>query len=243
LQSEILRKAIEAKVPFFVDAPGAADFDQACRIARLAEKTRLVTTVGFRGRYTDLVLEARQYLGANPVPLALAWWLGQRKPEAILSAAELLWEQGCHFVDALRLTCGEVERVRALATVPGDAGGLVVQLEFTGGGVGVLTCTNFARPEPRLDLELMGDGWSVAFADAFATLHLAERDKTTILRRLNDPEVDQANAFLAAVVANDPGAVAAGYADALRTMAVCEAFCRSAREGRIVSPTELVPVP
>jgi predicted dehydrogenase len=114
-----------------------------------------------------------------------------------------------------------------------------VQLEFAGGSIGVLTCATFARPEPRVELEFMGDGWSLQFGDGFSTLRVAERDKTTILRCLNHPAAEQVTAFLAAAETADPGAVASDYNDALRTLAVCHAAALSVREGRPVAVLDL----
>jgi predicted dehydrogenase len=185
-----------------------------------------------------VVQEAREYLGANPIPLALGWWLCPPEQGPAL-ADRLLWTDACRLLDALRLFCGEVQRVRALtpATRAGE-GVLVVQLEFASGSVGVLACSTFARPEPRVELELMGDGWSLGFGRDLTSLRLAERDKTTLLRCLNQPAADHAAAFLTAVEANRPEAVA-GYLDALRTLAVCQAAGLSAREERAVSLEEI----
>src|SRR5262249_49939933 len=178
--------------------------------------------------------------GANPIPLALGWWLDPTDDGSATGATRLLWTDACRLVDALRVFCGEVNRVRALAASAGAAeGALVVQLEFASGTVGVLTCASFARPEPRVELEFMGDGWSLSFGDGFSTLRVAERDKITILRCLNNPVAEHVTAFLAAVEAADPAAVAADYNDALHTLAVCHAAALSVREARPVAITEV----
>ena len=61
-----------------------------------------------------------------------------------------------------------------------------------------MTCATFARPEPRVELELLGEGWSLRFGKDLATLRLDEHDKTTILRCRNNPAVQQTTAFLEA---------------------------------------------
>jgi predicted dehydrogenase len=134
-----------------------------------------------------------------------------------------------------------VTRVRALSA-GATGGGLVVQLEFADSTVGMLTCTAFARPEPRVELELLGEGWSLSFGKDLATLRLDERDKTTVLRCLNKPHAVQAASFLEAVAARDPSAVAESYGEALRTLAVCHAAEVSVREGRPVALAEVEPV-
>ena len=76
-------------------------------------------------------------------------------------------------------------------------------------------------------------------AEDYRVALLEERDKTTILRCLNNPAADQAAAFLSAVAAGDPAGVAPGYAEALRIMAVCQAVSISAKEGRPVAVDEI----
>jgi predicted dehydrogenase len=240
VQGDVLAKAATLGIPFFVTAPGAPDYERACLCGRRVADAKLVTAVGFTTRYADVAQEAREYMGTNPVPLALGWWLappGDGRPAA---ATELLWSEACHLVDALRYFCGEVTRVRAVTPGAGAAeGGLVVQLEFANGGVGVLTCASYARPEPRIEVEFLGEGWSLSFGQGLATLRLDERDKTTILRCLNVAAADSATAFLDAAVAGNPAGVAVSYAEALRTLAVCHAAAVSAREGRPVALEEL----
>jgi myo-inositol 2-dehydrogenase / D-chiro-inositol 1-dehydrogenase len=238
LQAGVIAKATELNIPFFIQPPGAVDYDHARTHARQITGSRLVTAVGFTSRYADVVQEAREYLGANAVPLALGWWLDPSDNDNRESAAQLLWTEACQLVDALRVFCGEVDRVRALA--PGKThGGLVAHLEFASGTIGVLTCTTFARPEPRRELELLGDGWSLGFGAGFSTLRVAERDKTTILRCLNNPAAEHVTAFLAAVEVADPAAVAASYDDALHTLAICHAAALSVREDRPVTIAEI----
>jgi myo-inositol 2-dehydrogenase/D-chiro-inositol 1-dehydrogenase len=240
LQAEVIAQATEQNIPFFIEPPGAVDYDHARMYSRRIAKANLVTAVGYTDRYADVVQEAREFLGANPIPLALGWWLDPVNDGSAAGAAQLLWTQGCRLVDALRLFCGEVHRVRALAAGTETAeGGLVVQLEFASGSVGVLTCTTFARPEPRVELELMGDGWSLSFGSGFSTLRVAERDKTTILRCLNNPAAEHVTAFLVAAEAADPTAVAADYRDASHTLAVCHAAALSVRQARPVAIAEV----
>lgn len=246
LQGDILLQAAELGIPFFVEPPGALDFDRARLVARAVAEHRLVTAIGYRTRHTDVLQEAREYLGANPVPLALGWWL--RPPEtadAPASATGVLWSEACHLVDALGYFCGDVVRVQAAtaagspaapAASPAVSGGLVVQLHFASGNLGVLTCAAYPRPDPRLELELLGEGWTLSFAARpgephFTTLRLIESDKTTQLRSQKDPAADHAALFLEAVAAGRPEALFTSYGHSLRTLAVCHAITRSAAQG------------
>lgn len=239
LQGDVLLKAADMAIPFFVVPPGAVDYERAQLYGQRVCEKKLVTAVGFSARYTDVVQEAREYLGANLVALGLGWWLCRPQSSPAPTAAELLWTDGCTLVDTLRYFCGEIVRVRALSA-GATHGGLLVQLEFAGGTVGMLTCTTFARPEPRVELELLGDGWSFIFRDDQRELRLAERDKTTIIRCQNVPAADHVTAFLEAVAAGKPAAVAAGYGETLHTLAVCQAAAVSARESRPVAIAEVL---
>jgi predicted dehydrogenase len=109
--------------------------------------------------------------------------------------------------------------------------------------VGVLTCASFPRPEPRVELELLGEGWSLGFGRDLTTLRLDERDKTTILRCLSSPAEQQAEAFVDAVLNDNRAAKLVSYADALRTLAVCHAAAVSAQEGRPVEVAEVEQLP
>jgi predicted dehydrogenase len=184
--------------------------------------------------------EAREYVGNNVVPLALGWWL--RPAREGPGAGGLLWNEACVLVDALRYFCGEVTEVQA-HTAGAMAGGMVLHLTFARGTVGVLTLATFARPEPRVELELSGEGWSLTFAEGLSSLRVAEQDKTTILRRLNNPVEAQVTTFLEAVATGDPSAVPSGYPDALATLTVCHAAALSAAEGKSIAIAEITQAP
>jgi predicted dehydrogenase len=238
LQGDVILRAAESRIPLFIAPPGAASYERAQRYGPAIAAAGLVTAVGYAARYADVAREAREYLGANPIPLALGWWLQPAAEEP--SAAALLWSEACRLIDSLRFFCGEVTRVRTLTAGGGPGpGGLVVQLELVGGTVGVLTCATFARPEPRVALEVLGEGWSLQLSKDLGTLRLDERDKSTILRCLNNPAADQAAAFLSAVTTGEPAAVAPDYREALQIMAVCHAVSVSAREGRPVAVDDI----
>lgn len=241
MQGDVMLHVAEAHVPFFVETPGALDFNTARLCHQRVQKAGLVTAVGYHSQYSDVVAEAREYLGTNSIPMALGWWLCP--PQAhnqVNTASDLLWCEACRLVDGLRFFCGEVTRVRALSA-GGDAadGGMVVQFEFATGTVGMLTCATFARPQERIELEMLGEGWSLHLGKDFSRLQLDEYDKSTILRCLNQPHSDLANLFLEAVQRHDMNAVAPSYANAFRTMAVCEAARISIHEGRPITIDEI----
>jgi predicted dehydrogenase len=235
LQGDVLLRAAGLRIPFFVDPPGAINHERAVLYGQAVREAKLVTAVGFPTAYTDVAREAREYLGTNLVPLALGWWLRPGRDAGTAPAVHLLWNEASLLIDALRYFCGEVTRAHAFAAgnaPAASAGGLVLHLQFARGTTAVLTLATYPRPEPRVELELLGEGWSLTFGEELASLRVAEHDKTTILRRLNHPAEDQVTSFLGAVAAGDLSAVATSYADALCTLSVCHAAALSALEGR-----------
>lgn len=237
LASVCRARAVERKIPFLASPPGIGDGGEGWNCGRQIARGRLVTAVGFLARYADVVREAREYLGTNPVPLAVGWWLVPVGESTL--ASDDPWLAAAPLVDALRIFCGEVTRVRGLAT-RADAGppGMSLHLEFATGTIGVVTSAALARPSPRRRLELLGDGWALRFAADWTSLRLQERDKTTTLRSLADPAAELTAQFLAAVAAGTPAVIAADWADAFQTFCVCEAARRSAALGRAVTPAE-----
>ncbi len=242
MQGKILTQIAGMEIPFFVEPPGSVDFDTARICQKLVQEKSLVSAVGYYTRYSDLVQEAKEYLGANSIPLALGWWLcTPMGDESEIIAADLLWMDACRMVDVMRNFCGEVTRVRALtAGAGGEEGGLVVQLEFDNGTVGMLTCASFARPAPRIELEMLGEGWSINLGRDLATLQLDEYDKSTLLRCLNQPRTDLTSAFIDAVRQKDPNLISPSFLDAFHTMGVCYAAGVSAGEGKEIAIGGLV---
>src|SRR5438128_54334 len=77
----------------------------------------------------------------------------------------------------------------------------------------------------------LGEGWTLVFAEGLNSLRVAEHDKTTILRRLNNQAEEQVNTFLEAIASGEPSRVPTSYADALAALSVCEAAVLSMRQG------------
>src|SRR5262249_55884640 len=108
VQGDVLFKAAEQRIPFFVEPPGALDLERAGQYSRLIREANLVTTAGSPTKYTDVVQEARESLGPTPLPLALGWWLHPPADDGAATAEGLLWNEACRLVDVLRFFCGEV---------------------------------------------------------------------------------------------------------------------------------------
>ncbi len=232
LQGDVILKAAELGIPFYVLPPGSMDFQRATTYAHAIQAAGLLTAIGYTARLSDVFIEARAYLGSKQVPLALAWMLTSPRIPSSHDASRLLWNEGAYLVDAMRFFCGDVTRLSARFTRP--MGGVNAQLEFQGGTIGTLACALFARPQPRIELELLGEGWSLLFASGLTTLQHAEHDKTTILHALNDVAWEATTTFLEAVADGTAACALPTYGDALKTLAMCHAIDDSANSQRVV---------
>jgi predicted dehydrogenase len=238
-QGDVVLQCAQRRIPFFALPPGCADFERARATARLLQTQSLVTAVGFPARHTDIVREAREFLGETPVPLLSASWLRTAEEGMPRESLRTIWTEACVLVDALRLFAGDVARVWAVSV--GEAhSGVQVQMQFEGGAAATFTCATFARPEPKCQLELVAAGSALALSDEFGSLRLEEADRTSILRRMNNPASEMTTAFLRAVEERDPAVVQPDFADAFRTLAVCRAAAIAAEEQRIVALSELL---
>jgi predicted dehydrogenase len=236
-QGELALECAQRRIPFFVIPPGSSDFERARATARALAGQKLVTAVSYPARHVDIVRDAREFLEQNPVPLLSATWVRSPGDDGARDGVKTLWADACILVDAMRWFNGDVAQVWARST---PDGGLAVQLDFENGTAGSLTCAAFPRPEPRATLELIRPDSTVWLENQFATLRLEEPDKTTILRRLNQPAEDAVAGFLQALEERNPEAIQPDYLDAFRTLAVCRAAAQSAEEKRAVDLAELV---
>jgi myo-inositol 2-dehydrogenase / D-chiro-inositol 1-dehydrogenase len=221
-------------IPFLVEKPLAAtDADGPPRVAEAAAARRLVAAVGYHLRALEQLPEVRDQLARDPAILvtahwqdgtpAPAWWLREA-----VGGGQVV-EQATHLYDLARLLVGEAEVVGATSTrsdpvVPdgadvADATAAIVR--FESGAVGTFANTrrqathtvqiSFTSDGPRITIRrttpLPGD-WEVTFEDGQSIRTLPPG---------RDPYERQAEAFLDAVEAGDPGAVLSSYGDAVRT--------------------------
>jgi len=233
---DVLEQAVTHRIPFLVEPPGAADWDSARRLARLVADAKLVTAVGYSARYVDVVREAKEYLGVNATPLGRAAWLTGGHDDAP-GVLDLLWSEACRLIDLWRSLAGEIVAVTA-ALAGTDA--LVVNFRGASSNVGTFTLAAQPMAEPRIELELFGVGWSFSFTRSLTELSLFERDKTTMLRQVNQPRAEHLEAFLEAVRTQAPAYVANSYPEALANLAVVEAIRRAAAEQRWVALEEVL---
>ncbi len=227
---------IERGIPFLVEKPLAArDAEAPVRLAEAIDRSGLVVAVGYHWRGLDFLPEVWRRLTGRPVELVLGSWLDDTPgPDwwgRVDQGGGQVVEQATHLYDLARHLVGEATVMGAASTAvppaPADrvvdvVGSTAAVLEFASGAAGSFVNTRLVAP-PVIQLELVS-------ADLRIVIRLAtERDamgwdlviteptgvRTASNRR--DPYEVQAEAFLDAVEAGDPGRVLATYRDALAT--------------------------
>ena len=227
---------IDRALPFLVEKPlSARDGDAPPRVADAIDRRGLVVAVGYHWRGLDVLPEARRRLAEQPPELVLARWIdGTPGPDwwgrADQGGGQAV-EQATHLYDLARHLVGEASVVGAASTsVPPMPPGRVVDvvgstaavLRFDSGAVGSFVNTRRTEP-PVIELELVSPDLRATIRlkteqeELAWELVLATPDGVIRTPNRRDPYEVQAEAFLDAVEAGDPGHVLATYRDALAT--------------------------
>lgn len=225
---------VERGIPFLVEKPLAAiDAEGPARVAAAVARRGLVAAVGYHLRALEQLPEVRERLASDPAILvtahwqdatpAPAWWLREA-----VGGGQVV-EQATHLYDLARHLVGEAEVVGAASTrsdpvVPDgadvvDATAAVVR--FASGAVGSFANTR-RQSTHTVEISFTGDGPRTTIRRTSplpGAWEVVVEDGRTIATTPpgRDPYERQAERFLDAVAANDPSAVFATYADALRT--------------------------
>lgn len=228
-------EAVAARgIPFLVEKPLAAtDSRGPARVAAAIAGTGIVAAVGYHLRALEQLPDVAERLAADPAILvtahwqdgtpAPAWWLRES-----VGGGQVV-EQATHLYDLARHLVGEAEVVGAVSTrsdpvVPDGADvvdATAAVLRFASGAVGTFANTR-RQATHTVQISFTGDGprttirrtsplpgaWEVIVEDG---------RRTVITPPGRDPYERQAERFLDAVEAGDPGAVFATYEDAVRT--------------------------
>ncbi len=235
-------------IPFLAEKPLAAtDADGPARIAAHVAARGLVAAVGYHLRGLEALAEVRRLLADRPAHLVSARWLCDTPPPAWWRAEPTgggqVVEQATHLYDLSRQLVGEAEVVAAAATggAPAVADGVPLVdataslLRFASGAIG--TFSNSRRLASNdIALELAADGLWIAIRKTMGPqtdweVTIDDGVARRVIPPGRDPYEVQAEAFLDAVLASDPGRVLATYADALRTDRLTRAVVAAAGHG------------
>lgn len=230
----VLDRLVDRRIPFLTEKPLAAtDPAGPERIATEVAEHGLVAAVGYHLRALDAVAEVRDRLAANPAHLVVARWLSETPGVAWwrheASGGGQVIEQATHFYDLARFLVGDATVIGAASTreepvVPADADvvdATAAVLRFASGAIGSFANTRrlasavvaieLAAADLLITIRRAGDapgGWAVDFDDGNGIRTIPPG---------RDPYEAQAEVFLDAVEAREPGRVLSTYADALET--------------------------
>ncbi|WP_309119392.1 Gfo/Idh/MocA family oxidoreductase [Paenibacillus sp.] len=247
--ADIEENAASRGIHLFVEKPVGLDVREARAKAEAIRRAGVVTSSGYALRYIGTVEKAKAYLEGKTIGMVRAhymsgfvetpWWRVMAK-----SGGQLV-EQATHVADFMRYFAGDASAVYAnMATrhlgvkpdldIPDVT---TVALRFESGAIGHLdTCC--IQPDHRFGIEIQGHDFRVVYEGTKLTI--VERGNTeTFENDVADIFKAQDDAFIQAILANDPGLVRSSYADALKSLELTVAANASASTGRAVSPAEL----
>lgn len=242
-----VQAACERKVPFFCEKPPAFSLADARKVLQVVESSGVGHSVGFMYRHketTDRVKElmhgqtlvaVRSTFVCGPLlnPDFPAWFKLQDK-----SGGPML-DQAIHMMDTLRFVVGDVRRVLALGSNRGTVRGpsvtvhdtLNLALEFEGGVGGTHNHSWATRPFVCEYQLLLKEGWlRVDLTDTNCLVGELRGMKVEFAPK-DDCYITEMQRFLQAVRAKDFSPIRSTYADAVKTLAICETANRSAETG------------
>lgn len=236
--------AIDRGIHLFVEKPLPLDPTKAAYIARRVREAGVVTAVGYHWRHWEHVQAARAALAAEPVGLALGYFLNALPDSPwwrikARSGGQIV-EQAIHVVDLMRYLVGDVARVsadyaeRANQDEPGHAQEDVytVNLRFRSGAIGNLSTCSILHRRFNVGLDVL----------CKKRVYRVREDATEVdgpggverIARTNDAGLAENAAFLRAITSDDRSGILSNYADAFQTQRVVIAANRSAETGHPV---------
>ncbi len=230
----VLEQLVARDIPFLTEKPlAAADAAAPARLAAQVAAHGLVAAAGYHLRGLPVVAELRAEFAVHPPHLVTARWLGDTPRPAWWRTAATgggqVVEQATHFYDLARHLLGEATVIAATATrgQPAAPDGV----DLADATAALLTFDNGAIGSFANSRRLASAVVEIEFACSNALFRLRKlpeaqtawelvRDDDGAVRTASagrDPYEVQAEAFLDAVEARDPGRVLSSYADALLT--------------------------
>jgi myo-inositol 2-dehydrogenase/D-chiro-inositol 1-dehydrogenase len=249
VHGEIDHAVIDAGKAVLFEKPVALSVSLAQEIADHIREKGIVNAVGYQKRYSSAIQKVAELLKDTTIGMAVSirfgdlpsqpWWRVQSQ------SGGMLVEQHTHAVDMMRVTCGEIESVYAMAAtrllndVPNvsvfDVNAVTVR--FANGAPGIIG--NSCAAEAGASI-FPGHTVQVAARDMVITVH---SDRSVVHRVGQPPEefVMEQNdnylmnkAFIEAARAGNQGGILCDFADGAQTLAVTLACQESAEKGELV---------
>jgi predicted dehydrogenase len=232
-----------------VEKPVDADLASAEKTVKSFAAAGTIAGAAYHNRVRAFVPRIRALCAAKPVVVADAWWHGGMPGplwwRTRAQSGGQMSEQCTHLVDLMRVWMGEAVEVTATAAhgtmkreIPDfdvdDA--VTATIRFASGAIATAHTSCIAQPNQEIDsigLVLRARGWQA---------QLSGWGLDAQIRRTDGPEENidaekdvyrlQAEAFFAAIAANDPGKLPCTFADGVETLRLTRAIDQAAATGK-----------
>ncbi len=249
---EPIEAACERKLAVFCEKPPALDLATARKIRDVIEQAGVLSAVGFQSRWSPAAKRLRELLGDRPrlfARILIAWpvfdWvkdgLAPKRLYLKSGCGGPMIEQGIHYQDVLRYITGdEPVHVQALAelgtTEPREGRDCedttLVTVRHASGMLSTHV-HNWSHTEAVLQLQVVGNAFDLTWLISEGERIVGRLDGDDVDETFEaDPYVEEVRGFVAAVAAGDQSMIRSSYADACRTLAVCEAAARAVETGQ-----------
>lgn len=231
------QRAIDFRVPFFVEKPIGVTAAQVQPVLKQLELYPVLSAVGYMNRYRSSVLHARTLLRSHGIIGIAAHWVGKKYSVPWWSVEQLSGgpfnEQATHLMDLFRFLGGSTEPLHAVASGPDGAETTVLTLvRLAGGGSGSFLYSCEAKEKdiliavetPAGVLELRG--WDLELARNTIDGTLPQAEHQPIFEK-------ETHAFLNAVTTCDAQLILADFGEAYQTQLAMDRAIRMMRSARV----------
>jgi predicted dehydrogenase len=239
--------AAQRGIPFFVEKPLGVDLETVERKAAIIRESGVIHAVGYVLRYYDTVQEAKAYLSGKTYYMVQATRLGGSHPSKWWKQLDLsggnLVDAGTHQVDLIRFIAGEFKDVFANfgqtsirqldpdATIY-DSGSLSFTMKS--GAIGNMIESCMSKFFGGTEVRVWGSDFFVELSGNGKHLTIKEPDRTVAKSSERNASLEQAKAFVRAVLTGSQEPILCNYDDGLKTLAFTLGANRSGVERRVV---------
>ncbi len=252
--ADIELRAVELRLPFFVEKPMSVDLALCEKILKAVTEKNILTSVGFQDRYQDLTeIMLEKMKGKRLGGLVYGSWVGgipgvwwwQKKEYC----AGQLVEQNIHLLDMLRYFYGEPLSVYATATRGMVTPGVDCSAEydtddhstavfrFNNNVTATLVSGCYVKPgrgtRPRCGLYISMEDIVLDYR-LRNNLIIEENGIKTDIPRKEDQTYKLDRAFIDAIITGDRSLIRSDYADAMKSLRLAFAANESMESGQVI---------
>jgi predicted dehydrogenase len=242
LRREPIEAICERKIALFCEKPPALNHAEALRISETIARAGIINSVGFMYRWSPLAERMRELISGRPRLFArtvVAWpvfdWVAAGGASKLLNQKKTsggpLIEQAIHFQDVLRYITGDepisvqaISELGQLIPKEGrDCEETTAYLLRHQSGMLSTHVHNWSHKGMLLQLQVVGAQFDLTWQmEGARRLHGTVEGEVIDQSSDADLHFEEVAGFIEAVRRGDQGLVRSSYADASRSLAVCE---------------------